>query len=193
MKRFIQSMLWTMGERVLNSIPEVTWQRLIDIIAVMISAEIEGYPYELSPDIPTCFWIDPDNDRQRLQVMECPFVEDILRKCRIRETPMFDGIVFVDSFENLYGDKPWIYKVFTPSFARYDYDTEHCMKIQILLENVKRENNINVLLVGYADAIDITQSSDVYDFAKNFPMNSKFHMLWLYGNRKELSRTISRL
>lgn len=192
MKRFIQSMLWTLAGRIIDSIPEATWQRIVDIIAVMISTEISGYPYELSPGIPTCFWIDPNNERQVLQVMECPLVEDILRKCRIRKTPMFDVIVFFDSFENLYGEKPWIFKVF-PASSGYDYDTEQCMKIQILLENAKREDKLNVLFVAYADAIDMTRSSDVYDLVKNFPMNSNFVVAWLYGNHKELHRTMSRL
>ena len=129
--------------------------------------------------------------------MQCPFDKDLLRKFLMQKTPVvFDGIVLFDSFEKVYDNAQWSLTYYHQDEDWPDPLTEQFTKVHILLQDINRKMSANLLFVHYDnDAMYIAESSDVYDFSNNFPMNSKFFMFWLYGNDsgKEKFQIMSRL
>ena len=116
--------------------------------------------------------------------MQCPFDKNLFTKFFMySKQVVFDGIVFFDSFEKVYDNKSLWSIDFGQEEEGSDPLTEQYSKMEWLLRDISDMTAANVLLVHYDnDAIYIAETSDVIDFSKNFPMNSKFFMCWLYGN-----------
>ena len=116
--------------------------------------------------------------------MQCSFDKNLLSKFFTNSKHVgFDDIVFFDSFEKAYDNKSLWSVDYGQEEEGSDPNTEQYSKIEWLLRDIYDMTSANILFVHYDnDAIHIAETSDVIDFSKNFPMNSKFFMCWLYGN-----------
>ena len=129
--------------------------------------------------------------------MQCQFDKNLLMKFFMYSKQVaFDGIVFFDSFEKAYDNKSLWTVHFGQEEEGNDPLSQQYRKMEWLLRDINHLTSANVLFVHYDnDAIYIAESSDVSDFSKNFPMNAKFFICWLYGNHnaKEKFQTMSKL
>jgi len=154
------------------------------------SWRLSGFP-------PTCYWIEPEEDEGALNIMQCPFDKDLLMKFfKYSKQVVFDGIVFFDSFEKAYDNKSLWNCQFDQDKDWTDPLEEQYSKMEWLIRDIYELTSMNLLFVHYDnDAIYLAESSDVFEFSMNFPMNNKFFLCWLYDNEnaKEYSKTMSRL